>query len=199
MNKALHYLSRYASTQAKLEEVLRRFAERKMGQDSKAPVEPNQLEPALAETIAECIRLGYVNDTAYAEMKWRRGRQAGKSRQMISQSLRQAGVDKAIIDATSHAETTLNSEENGLIRDDSASHAHPEQPNPELKAALITARKKRIGPYRRSAPQPDELRALAHKEMARLARAGFAFDICKQIFDLPDQEAAEQLLDALSV
>jgi len=187
MNKALHYLSRYASTEAKLEEVLRRFADRKMGDDAPRPAAPADLEPALAETIAECVRLGYVNDTAYAEMKWRRGRSAGKSRQMISQSLRQAGIDKEIIEETARTEQHL-------IPHDENSHYHP-----ELQAALLTARKKRIGPYRRIDPLPEERRALMAKEMARLARAGFGFDICKQIFDLNDQAEAEALLDKLSV
>ena len=59
MNKAVHYLGRYTASRQRLREVLKRFAVRKLESHERAEV-----ERALESVVADCVRLGYVDDTA---------------------------------------------------------------------------------------------------------------------------------------
>ena len=65
-NKAMHYLSRYSSTTAKLEGVLRRFVLRKIGE-----VPQDQLKRCIEAVIDNCVSAGYVDDSAYIRSKFR--------------------------------------------------------------------------------------------------------------------------------
>lgn len=181
MNKAVHYLGRYASSEAKLTEVLLRFAKRKAKLDLETQADQELLAAAISETVTRCRDFGYVNDQSFAEMKVRRARSQGKSRQMIRQMLRQAGLDPTQIDTVLATEA-----EQGDRGEDG-------QPDAEFKAALRAAQKKRIGPFRTKTPLEEEARAQEQKEMARLARAGFGFEIVQGVFALTPQEAQSAL------
>jgi regulatory protein len=111
-----------------------------------------------------------VNDAAYAESRARSLVRAGRSRRAVALHLAAKGVD---------AETAR-----GALPDDETS---------ELAAALVLARKRRIGPYRRE-PAPDE--AARHRELAALARAGFPQSVARQALAM-DAEAAEALVNRL--
>jgi regulatory protein len=62
----------------------------------------------------------------------------------------------------------------------------------ELAAALVLARKRRIGPYR-AAEQADA--AVRLKEMGLLARAGFSRDIIEQALGTPREDAERRIFD----
>ncbi|MDB2390425.1 RecX family transcriptional regulator, partial [Alphaproteobacteria bacterium] len=74
MNKAVHYLGRYATSQHRLGEVLARFATRKL-----ADADTADLEVAIAETIAQCAEFGYVQDDVFARAQARSQRNQGRS------------------------------------------------------------------------------------------------------------------------
>ena len=57
---------------------------------------------------------------------------------------------------------------------------------PELIAAAITARRRRLGPYR----DARNRKTFRLKDLASLARAGFSYSIAKQIID---SETIDQL------
>ena len=59
-NKALHYLGRYASTSARLEAVLHKFAKLKLGR-----ADPALLDHVIGEVVESCVSLGYVDDEAF--------------------------------------------------------------------------------------------------------------------------------------
>ena len=61
-NKALHYLGRYASTSARLEAILHKFAKLKLGQ-----VDPAQLGHIIREVVESCVSRGYVDDDRIAK------------------------------------------------------------------------------------------------------------------------------------
>ena len=70
--------------------------------------------------------------------------------------------------------------------------ALPEDADGELAAAVATARRRRIGPFRRA---PADAVA-ARKELAMLARAGFSQDVASRALRMmPD--AAEALINRL--
>ena len=162
-NKALHYLERYASTEAKLAETLKRFAIRKLSQYSAADIEPH-----IAYTVSQCVSLGYIDDEAFAQTKWDSGLRSGRSPQWLAQKLRLAGIHNDIISALREAEA--------------------EDPDSELRAAIISARKRRIGPFARVIPTEF---ADKQKHMARLVRAGFSLSIARHVMAFESPDAAE--------
>lgn len=165
-NKALHYLERYSSTEAKLTDVLKRFATRKLGSYTQ-----DEVAPHISFIVSQCVSLGYVDDRAFATAKWQSGLRSGRSPQMLAQKLRIAGVQTDIIDALRNDET---------MPDDA-----------ELQAAIISARKRRIGPF---ASQPPADYAEMQKQLARLVRAGFSLSVARDVMAIETAEDAENIL-----
>jgi regulatory protein len=105
-------------------------------------------------------KTGALNDTAYAETKTASLRRAGRSARAIRQRLGKSGVATAIV---------------SRVLAQSADHGNGE--NAELKAALTLARRRKLGPFRKNVAGPDQRR----KDLATLARAGFSFDVARQV------------------
>ena len=169
-DKALHYLGRYASTSARLEAILRKFAQRKLDQ-----ADPAVLDQIIQEVIESCVRSGYINDEAFVRSQLKKGLRSGCSQKRILFKLTQKGISHDLAAAVIDKYT-----DRAADKEDS-----------ELAAALIYARKKSVGPYSRA-----DLRAQNNqRHLARLARNGFAFDVVKRVMALPSADAADELLD----
>ena len=168
-NKAVHYLGRYASTRTRLESILRRFAARKL-----AGEDPERLEALIRRKVGHCAERGYVNDGHYARDKARNMRLQGASRHKIRVKLEQAGVDRRLID--------------GAIDERDAEAG----PDAEAEAALVYARRRRLGPFARKARLKDGWR---QRHFASLARAGFDPAIAGFVLDFESAGAAEAWLD----
>ena len=165
MNKAVHYLGRHSASQQRLREVLGRFALRKLGH-----FEPAEIQDAISLVVADCQRLGYVDDAAFAMSQARSKRRSGKSALAIRRGLQQHAIDDELVaEALGRADEDLS--------------------DGELGAALRHAERRRLGPYHKS--QMDDAKRQRH--LASLARAGFALGIARRIMDLADREAAEEL------
>lgn len=158
-NKATHYLGRYASTEHKLTQILLKFAQRKWPE-----ITQEEALIHIVDTVKWCREYGFVNDADYLQMKLRSGRQKGQSALQIKQKLFQAGLTQEMVATAFMGNENMKEE--------------------ELQAAFTLARKKRIGPFSASKiTEPAE----KTKQIARLARAGFSYDICKKIFDYLDE------------
>lgn len=174
-NKALHYLGRYASTEARLHEVLLRFSKRKMPM-----VEPERLEPLIGRIIADCVAKGYVDDKAFAEQKTSSLRQKGNSRLHIKQKLYGRGVNPDIINDAIDA------------------HDDDQPYDAEICAALTYARKRRLGPYARPPSGQSEMKeGWYRRHYASLARAGFSQRIAATIMALETPDQAEKFFDEM--
>ena len=171
-NKAFHYLGRFASTSSRLETILRKFAERKLGR-----ADPALLDRIIREVTESCVRLGYIDDEAFIRSQFRQGLRSGFSRRRILLKLAQWGISRDLAEA---------------VMDEQTSRA-ANQRDSELAAALIYARKKSVGPYSRAELHPED----NQRHLARLARNGFAFDVAKQVMALPSANAADELLDKI--
>lgn len=170
-NKALHYLGRYASTQARLREVLKRFALRKMPDE-----EPERMAALVEKMVADCAAKGYVNDKVFAEQKTASLRRQGSSRFQIQRKLYEKGVDRDTI-ATA-------------IQDHDDDNDH----DTEVEAALIYARKRRLGPYARPPVGSLEMKdGWRDRHYASLARAGFSSSTVGVIMGLETPEEAEEI------
>ena len=123
MNKAVHYLGRYTASRQRLREVLRRFAARKLDTHDSAEV-----ARAIDAVINDCVRLGYVDDTAFALSRARSKRRGGRSALAIRRSLQEHSIDPDLVDAALAA-------------------ADEDTTDGELAAALRHAARRRLGPY----------------------------------------------------
>jgi regulatory protein len=155
---ALDYLDRFAATRARLRQVMLRKIRnsvRAHGDD------PAPMLAALEETIQWLEASGFLSDRAYAEAKARALAARGTSRAHIIASLASKGV---AVEAARAAVDRLSME----------------YQEPELEAARRYARRRRLGPYR----DADDARAECRdKDLAAMARAGFAGRIARQVID----------------
>ena len=168
-NKAAHYLGRYASTESRLEEVLHRFALRKLpGED------PGRMAELVRRKVGQCVERGYVDNESYARRKTEGMRLQGASRHGIVRKLRLAGVD-------------------GRLAEEAVDGSDAEAgPGAEESAALVYARRRRLGPFARR----DRLKeGWRQRHFGSLARAGFSPAVADFVLDFEDAEAAEAWLD----
>lgn len=170
MNKAVHYLGRYIASQQRLREVLQRFAKRKLDAHDEADI-----LRGIEAVITDCIRLGYVDDAAFAMARARSKRRGGGSALAIRRSLAEHAIDQTIVD-------------------DALAAADETSRDGELAAALRLAARRRIGPYFRRGHDDDTRR----KHLASLARAGFSFTIARSVMELDGPEAADRLAESLT-
>ena len=158
---ALHYLSRYSSSSENLRRVLMRRA-RKFS--AEATPEAAELIDAL---VARYRQSGLIDDTSYAAARVQSLYRRGESMRGIRARLTAKGVAPAdAVEAVS-----------GLLA---------AAPDPDLAAACTLARRRRLGPYRRSAVDHN-------RELAVFARAGFSRRIAEAVLACADIEAVEAL------
>lgn len=158
---ALHYLGRYASSAENLRRVLMRRARRFSAETAPAATE---LIDAL---IARYRQSGLIDDAAYAAARVQSLHRHGESMRAMRARLAAKGV--AAADAT-----------------EAISRLRTVAPDPDLVAACAFARRRRLGPYRRSAIDHS-------RELAAFARAGFSRRIAEAVLACADVEAVEAL------
>jgi regulatory protein len=161
-NIALYYLARFAATEAGLRRVLEnRLRRAAMSHPDFAADHARQalLKQEIDKIIAAHRATGAVNDAAYADMKVGSLRRSGRSQRIITQKLKQKGVADSVI------ATALQPD------------ADQDAAELELQAALRLAKRRRLGPFR-TTPTTDDRR---RKDIAAMARAGFAFAVIKQV------------------
>ncbi|WP_413987883.1 regulatory protein RecX [Labrys okinawensis] len=122
----------------------------------------------IERTIAYCTRLGFLDDAAFVEARIHIGRSKGHSTRRIGAALKAKGVDATVV---------------------AAAFAIDDREAVEERAAARFARRKRIGPWRR----PDRDHDI-EKEIAALARGGFAISLARRVV-IGDPEEIEALLE----
>lgn len=173
---ALAYLSRYAATELSLQLVLERRVERwarlvANSGDSESIAESAAVaREAVRAVVAKLAAAGAVNDSKYAESRALSLRRAGRSRRAVAAHLAAKGVSSEIARAA--------------VPNDDAS---------ELAAALVLARRRRLGPFR-VGTKPDA--AGYRRELAVLARAGFPQAVASRALSI-DPHQAETLVSQL--
>lgn len=158
---ALNYLGRYAAST----EGVRRVLRRRLRRQGLEPERQEAAEAAIATLLAKLVRLGYLNDDAFAAARARRLSAQGRPRAAIAERLAAKGIDRAGIDRTLKA----------LAEED---------PGADLAAAIAFAEKKKLGPWRRE-PADDAVR---RREAGMLARRGFSSVIVRKVIDATDTD-----------
>jgi len=162
-NIALYYLSRFAASEDSLRKVLQnRIRKAAMRDEAFAAdhAKHAQLRIDIETIIDKHRKTGALNDAAYAEIKTRGLRRAGKSRRIIEQKLQLKGIGRDLI---AKALTPEDSDTDPEIA--------------ELKAAHILARRKKLGPYRAEPADADRRK----KDVAAMARAGFSLNLIRKV------------------
>jgi regulatory protein len=150
---ALYYVGRFATSRAKLLAYLgRKLRERGWDGEGEPPIE------ALADRM---VRLGYVDDRAFALSKARSLSGRGYGERRVRQALQMAGIGE---------------EDGADARDLAESEA--------MAAAMKFARRRSIGPFARQEPSPQE----RERSLASMIRAGHSFGIARMVIDLKPGE-----------
>jgi len=166
---ALAYLQRYANSAEGLARVLRRRLT-KAARDGLAEASADDV----AAVVAKLQRLGLLNDALFAEGRAGRLARQGRSQRSIAQRLTAAGLGEAEV-------------AQGLA-------AAGTGPADELARAIAYARRRRLGPFRPARERAD--RRL--RDMAALARQGFAYDLARRVVDAADEGALATLAGELA-
>jgi regulatory protein len=171
---AMAHVARYATTQAGLARVLNRRVDRWARAAGETHDDPEGLAAAVAAArlavravVARLVALGAVNDAAFAASRARSLGRAGRSRVAVAAHLAAHGVAK-----------------------ETAQAALPDDPAAELGAAVLLARRRRIGPFRRSEADSE----IRRRELGMLARAGFPQPVAEAALNMAPDEAEALVL-----
>ena len=157
---ALFYVSRFATSRSKLLAYLKRKL-RERGWDGDG-------EPDLGALADRLVRLGYVDDRAFALAKARSLTARGYGERRVGQALTAAGIGE---DEAGDARLLAQSE--------------------AVEAALRFARRRSIGPFAAAIPDPKS----RERALAAMVRAGHRFGLSRAIVDLsPGDEADVEAL-----
>jgi regulatory protein len=171
---AIAYLGRFSSSRANLRRVLltkaRRRA-RRAGLDWDDTLD-GEMRAAIEDLSDKLERLDLVGDRRYAVSKVAALHARGRSERAIRAALAAKGVDRSIVDDALNAQF-----------DDPASA--------ERQAAIRYARRRRFGPYRAERDRADR----QQKDLAAMARAGFAYGVAKDVIQADDATTLDDELD----
>ena len=168
-NAALYHLDRYATSRAHLARLLMMRVERSARAHSTDREEGAQQVESILEKLT---RNGLLDDRNYAETRARSLHRRGASARGIRADLAAKGVAADLI------EPALA----GLRQSSS---------DPETEAAIVYARKRRLGPFR----HPDQRREKRERDMAALGRKGFGYELVRRIIDAESPESLENFID----
>ena len=158
---ALRYLERYASSSGNLRQVL----ERRLLVAEHRGLEHDCGDADIEEIVASLTALGLLDDRQYALDRAGALHRRGWSQQRIQADLAKKGLDKEEVQAAFAA-----------LRE--------EEPDLETAAALAFARRRRLGPFRAA----DSRAEYREKDLAKLARQGFAYETARRIIDSDNEE-----------
>ncbi|MDX2223399.1 MAG: RecX family transcriptional regulator [Rhodospirillaceae bacterium] len=163
-NIAAFYLERFSASESHLRAVLTRRIRRDLTRrDELTPARLAEAVSWLETEIAKLKRNGLVDDVAYAQGRAARDRRLAKAPTRTRAALRAKGVA-----ATVAADAT---------RDETG--------EAEWAAAVALARRRRLGPYRKTDRDADSDR----RDLAALARGGIGFATAKRLMALTEPPA----------
>jgi len=169
-NAAMFYLERYSASAEGVRRVLQRRVNK--ARRLEAPV-MDDVEDAIEATIRKLIDVGLIDDRQFAQTKARALHRRGTSARFTRQKLQVAGVDP---DTVQSALEALG----GELGADAGQR--------EWQAAVALARRRRLGPFR----PPEQRVDRRAKDLAAMARAGFAFDVARKVIDATDPDALDE-------
>lgn len=158
-NSAVYRLERQMMTEKQLFDAITRKARQKF-----EDISQEQLKAVADFAVKFAYDLNALNDTDYAQVSTQSAVRSGKSKRAIAQKLQVKGIDRET------AALALEATD-------------------DLYAAVVFARKRGFGPFRRG--ELDDKRKA--KELSAFTRNGFGFEIGRKVFDMSLGEAESAL------
>ena len=155
---ALDYLARFATTRKRMADMLARRIRRSAQAHGDDPAALLAAVPDIVQSLERKL----LDDNAFAGMKAASLTRRGTSRRQVSAKLAGFGLD-----AATRAQAMENlTEEFG---------------DTELASAIAYAKRRRLGPYRARHIAGEQRLAQEKRDLAAMARAGFAFALAKRV------------------
>ena len=163
---ALGYLERYSASRAQVARVL----ERRILRAARAGAEPDRgaARDAIGRVLDRLAARGLLDDARFAAGRALSLGRAGRSRRAIADRLRAKGVAQAAIEAA-------------------LAGLDEERPEGDRAAAIALARRRRLGPFRAPAQRVER----RQRDIAALARAGFALALARRVIEAESVAALE--------
>lgn len=177
---AYHYLERFATSAENLRRVLMRRVDRSAQIHGTDRAEG---AAAVDRLVVRFVDSGLIDDRAFAEARAASLHRQGKGVRAIRQTLRQKGVDADTIDGALESlaeDVALDARQRGEEGADADLAAT------DFAAAVRYARRRRIGPFRRTA-RAD----FRQRDLAALGRQGFDYDTARRIVEAEDAALLE--------
>jgi regulatory protein len=159
----LHYLDRFSASVRRLEQLMQRKIKASAAAHGD---DPAPLLASLPDIIASLAEQGILNDQALAEAKTRSMIRRGGSRTKIRATLAGKGI---------------GAEASNLALD----RMKLEFDDPDLEAATAYAKRRRLGRFR---TDPDSIATNRQKDLAAMARAGFAPALGRRALAEPEED-----------
>ena len=169
------YLGRFVATETQLRRVLKRRLQRNWRARGEKVTEEERRngEALVVEQVKKVMDSGRIKDEKVALMWVEHWSNRGKSVPFIRMKLREKGVARDTIDSC-------------------IEQIHSQMVNPALEAAVVYARKRRFGAYRKDeAKQVDR----KQKDIAAMMRAGHRYDVVSQVLECTSIDDIEALVD----
>ncbi|SCA56448.1 Regulatory protein RecX [Candidatus Terasakiella magnetica] len=166
-NAALNYIDRFATSRHNLRHVLvRRVQKSNYYHDTSIQDGIDWIE----ELLDKLEQAKFIDDARYAEGRAGALHRKGTSQRVIRMKLMEKGLSEDHINKALEA-----------LREESQSE------NLERDAAIALARRRRLGPWR----LPEKREDLKEKDLAAMARAGFSYDLAREIIEAETIEDLE--------
>ncbi|MFL2659421.1 MAG: regulatory protein RecX [Alphaproteobacteria bacterium] len=150
-NISFHYLNRFGGTEKSLRDILNKRIKKSMQHNTEQNIE--QINEWVNEVVKKCKNYNYINDLNFAMTKARLFYNKGNSFKMIVAKLAQKGICEEYI--------KIALDELGI--------------NSDLSSAIYYAKKRKLGVYSLKFDGNVD-----KKDLAKMARRGFSYDISKQ-------------------
>ncbi len=169
-NAGLHYLKRYASSEGNFRRLMQKRITKSCAYHKDQLLE--DCNKYLDEVIDNFKQEGFLNDNEYTKGMVYSLRKRGASKKMIHAKLKQKHLPYDKI-------------EQEIKNIDQEIEEISEIP-PELRAAYLHARKKRLGPYATHSNTDEQ--KIVNRAYGSFARAGFSYSIAKTVMLTPTEE-----------
>lgn len=166
-NAALRYLDRFATSRENLRQVLMRRVQTS-NYHHETPLQDGI--DWIDELLNKLTDSKLINDRTYAEMRAGALHRKGTSVKIIRMKLLEKGLSNNDI---THALDALEKE--------------TQSDNLERDAAIALAKRRRLGPWR----LPSRREEFKEKDLAAMARAGFSYDLAREIIEAETAEDVE--------
>jgi regulatory protein len=161
-NSAAYRLARRMMSERELADAIKRKAKSKFEGITEA-----QLLALAEHAVAFGLNMKALDDTNYAQVRAASAGRTGKSTRAVARKLAEKGIEREII------ETAVSEID-------------------DLRSAIVYARKKAFGPFRRKPADDQQER----RELASFGRQGFSFDVGRRVTRMTIEEAEDILSNA---